>query len=110
MGVLEDLDRARETYERGDWGAAFDRWSSLDPVTLSADDLVAMATTAELLDRRDDAADALQRAYRLNLDAGDTRAAARCACELGDAVLDLRRAGHGRRLGGPGRAAARRAG
>ena len=82
MGVLEDLDRARETYERGDWGAAFDRWSGLDPVTLSADDLIAMATTAELLDRRDDAADALQRAYRLHLDAGDTRAAARCACEL----------------------------
>jgi len=82
MGVLEDLDRARETYERGDWAAAYDRWSGVDPRAMSADDLGAMGTAAYLVGRRDDAVDGFQRAYRLHLDSGNTRAAARSACEL----------------------------
>src|SRR6188768_4176557 len=83
MGVLEDLDRARQTYERGDWAAAFDDWSGVDPSAMGADDLVALGTAAYLVGRRDDAVDAFQRAYRLHLEAGDIRAAIRWACELG---------------------------
>ena len=39
MGVVEELVRARETYERGDWVAAFGAWSDTPPEALTADDL-----------------------------------------------------------------------
>ncbi len=54
MGVLEDLARARTDYERGDWAAALDSWSGVEPDEMGADDLHAAAITAYLLGRRDD--------------------------------------------------------
>ena len=65
---------ARETFERGDWGAAFDAWSERrprrpePPTTWSRwppRPSCSGATTTR--------ADALQRAFRLHLDAGDRR-------------------------------------
>jgi DNA-binding NarL/FixJ family response regulator len=79
MGVVEDLIRARETFERREWVAAYDALSELDPETLTGDDFAQMATAAALLGRRNDSVQALQRAYQLNLDAGETLAAVRCA-------------------------------
>src|SRR5262245_4308310 len=79
MGVVEDLIRARETFERREWVAAYDALSELDPETLTGDDFAQLATAAALLGRRNDSVQALQRAYQLNLDAGETLAALRCA-------------------------------
>ncbi len=79
MGVVEDLIRARESFERREWVAAYDALSELDPETLTGDDFAQLAAAAALLGRRNDSVQALQRAYQLNLDAGETLAAVRCA-------------------------------
>ena len=82
MGVVDELVRARETYERGDWVAAFEAWSEVAPGSLDADDQTRLAHTAYLLGRREECLEALQRSFRAHLDAGDPAAAARCACWL----------------------------
>ena len=64
MGVIEDLHRAREAYERREWVAAYRALSDLDDTELKADDFLALATTAYLLGRRNDCVHALQRAYQ----------------------------------------------
>jgi DNA-binding CsgD family transcriptional regulator len=79
MGVVEDLIRARESFERREWVAAYDALSDLDPSALTADDFAQLAMAAALLGHRNDCVQALQRAYRVNLDAGETLAAVRCA-------------------------------
>jgi DNA-binding CsgD family transcriptional regulator len=83
MGVVDDLVRARETYEQGDWAAAFAALSGLDAATLSDDDLSALAMSAYLVGRRDDAIRALQRCYQLRVDNGQLAEAVRCAFWLG---------------------------
>ncbi|MCW2764186.1 MAG: helix-turn-helix transcriptional regulator [Nocardioides sp.] len=82
MGVVEELVRARETYERGDWAAAFEAWSDTPPDTLEPDDLAGLATAAYLLGRMEVCVDARQRAFQLHLEAGDRAAAARSAFHL----------------------------
>lgn len=79
MGVIDDLIRARQSFERRDWVSAYDRFSDLDPSTLKADDFARLAMAAHLLGRHNDCIQALQRAYQVNLDAGKTLAAVRCA-------------------------------
>lgn len=79
MGVVEDLHRAREAYERREWVAAYRELSDLDEAELKAEDFAALATTAYLLGRRNDCVHALQRAYQASLDAGDRPAAVRAA-------------------------------
>lgn len=86
MGVVEELVRARETYERGDWAAAFGAWSDTPPDALTAADLHGLATSAYLLGRIDECVDALQRAFQLHLDAGDLPAAAHRAYDLSMAL------------------------
>jgi ATP/maltotriose-dependent transcriptional regulator MalT len=73
MGVVDDLVRARETFERGQWTEALGAWSELDPAQLTCDDLMGAATAAFLLGRRDEAVDALHRAFRMAEDADDVR-------------------------------------
>ena len=73
MGVVEELIRAREAYDRREWLVAYDGLSVAAPDELTADDFVRLATAAYLLGQRNDCVQALQRAYQLNLDAGDTR-------------------------------------
>jgi DNA-binding CsgD family transcriptional regulator len=82
MGVVEDLVRARETYERGDWTAAYDAWSGAPTDTLGVADLDGLATSAFLVGRTDDCLAALQRAFQLHVDAGDLPAAVRTAFRL----------------------------
>jgi DNA-binding CsgD family transcriptional regulator len=82
MGVLEDLHRAREAFERREWVAAYRTLSDLDDAELAADDFAALATTAYLLGRHNDVVQALQRAYQSYREQGDVRGAARAAVWL----------------------------
>jgi ATP/maltotriose-dependent transcriptional regulator MalT len=79
MGVVEELVRAREAYDRQEWLAAYGGLSDTAPDELTADDFVRLATAAYLLGRRNDCVQALQRAHQLSLDAGDTLGAVRSA-------------------------------
>lgn len=97
MGVVEELARAREAYERRDWMAAYGALSGADPTMLTADDLDRLATAALLLGRRNDSVAALQRAYRVSLEADDQLGAVRCALHL---ALALQRTGEGAVAGG----------
>ncbi|MFI7483669.1 LuxR C-terminal-related transcriptional regulator [Kocuria sp. M1R5S2] len=87
MGVVEDLARAREAFERREWVAAFEGLSGAEGGAVSADDFARLATTAYLLGRRNDAIHAMQRAYKAHLDAGETLPAVRCAAWLGRVLL-----------------------
>lgn len=82
MGVLDDLARARADYERGDWAAALDSWSGVEPDEMGVDDLRGAARSAFLLGRRDAAVDFYQRAFHLSESAGDRPGAARCCFHL----------------------------
>lgn len=82
MGPVDELADARDAYERREWVAAYAALSDADPSTLTADDFTRLATTAFLLGRRNDAVQALQRAYQAHLDVGAPLAAARCGSEL----------------------------
>jgi ATP/maltotriose-dependent transcriptional regulator MalT len=87
MGVVEELIRAREAYDRREWLAAYDGLSDAAPDELTADDFARLATAAYLLGQRNDCVQALQRAYQLNLDAGDLLAAVRGAFWLALVLL-----------------------
>ena len=73
MGVIEDLRRARQSYESREWVAAYRALSELEGRRRSpgVEDFAALATTAYLLGRRDDCIHALQRAYQAGSTAGD---------------------------------------
>lgn len=90
MGVVDELARAREAYERRDWVAAYGALSDADATTLTAADLDRLATAAILLGRRNDSIAALQRAHRVSLDAGDPLGAVRAAFHL---AMTLHQAG-----------------
>lgn len=82
VSVVEELHRAREAYERREWVATYRALSDLDEADLRPDDLMALATTAYLLGRRNDSVQALQRAYQAHLAQGATLGAVRAACAL----------------------------
>ncbi len=79
MGVVDELIRAREAYERRDWVAAYGDLSQADADAMNAEDFARLATTAYLLGRTNDCLQAMQRAYQGHLAAGDVLAAARSA-------------------------------
>ncbi len=87
MGVVEELVRAREAYDRREWVAAYDGLSETGPDGLAADDFAHLATAAFLLGRRNDCIQAMQRAYQTHLEAGDVTAAVRCAFWLALVLL-----------------------
>jgi len=78
MGVVDDLARAREAFERREWVTAYDALSDLDHGTLDAEDFARLSMTAFLLGRKNDCVQAMQRAYQAHLDRGETLAAVRC--------------------------------
>ncbi|QGN34347.1 LuxR family transcriptional regulator [Microlunatus sp. Gsoil 973] len=82
MGFVDELIRAREDYERGDWARALDTWSGLDADEMDASDLRAAAASAYLLGRVAAAIDYYQRGFRLSNGTGDPAGAARCAFHL----------------------------
>lgn len=79
MGVVDDLAKARAAFERREWVAAYDALVDADEGSMLADDFARLATTAFLLGRKNDCIQALQRAYKAHLDAGETVAAIRSA-------------------------------
>ena len=82
MGVVDELVRARAEFERGEWSAALDRWSAVEPEGLTADDLESSAAAAHLLGRMTDAVERYRRAFDGRLSEHDTAGAARCAFHL----------------------------
>ena len=82
MSVIDELHRARESFERREWVSAYRALSELDDDALEASDFLALATTAFLLGRRNDFVQASQRAHQISLDAGDRGTAARAAYGL----------------------------
>lgn len=82
MGVVDDLQQARADYEQGDWSAALDIWSGVEPAGMSADDLRNAATVAFLLGRREVSVDFHQRGYALYQDEGAAAGALRCCFHL----------------------------
>jgi DNA-binding NarL/FixJ family response regulator len=87
MGVVDDLARAREAFERREWVAAYDALSEVEQSALDPEDFTRLSVTAFLLGRKNDCVQALQRAYRVNLDRGDPLAAVRCGFSLGLVLL-----------------------
>ena len=61
--MVDDLAQARTDYEQGDWTAALDIWSDIEPDQMSADDLHDAALAAYLLGRRDASVDFDQRGF-----------------------------------------------
>ncbi len=79
MGLIEDLAQARAAYERREWAASYEALCRQEPESLRGDDFARLATAALLLGRRNDAVQAMQRAYQVNVAAGQPATAAFCA-------------------------------
>jgi len=90
VDVVEELLRAREAFDRRDWVAAYEGLSAAGSDALLAADFADLATAAFLVGRHNDCIQALQRAYQAHLDAGDQRAAVRCAFWLAMTLMDRR--------------------
>jgi len=88
MGVVDELVRAREAYDRQEWVAAYDGLSELSPADLTAEDFARLAMVAYLVGRQNDCIQALQRAHSAQLEAGDTRGAVRSAFWLAMVLLE----------------------
>jgi DNA-binding CsgD family transcriptional regulator len=84
------LDEARAAFDRGDWPAAYDAWSSVDLGSVAAGDLGDFAVAAELTGRHDTTVAVLQRAFTASQDAGDLEGAVVSAFRLA-----MSSAGHG---------------
>ena len=88
MNVVEELQRAREAFDRRDWVAAYEGLSAAGSDALLAADFADLATAAFLVGRHNDCIQALQRAYQAHLDAGDQQAAVRSAFWLAMTLMD----------------------
>jgi DNA-binding NarL/FixJ family response regulator len=103
VSAVAELERGRDAYAREAWGGAFESLSAADSSQpLEADDLELLATAAYMIGREDDYLGALERAYRIHLEAGAELAAFRCAFWVG--VTLARRGEMGRAGGWLGRA------
>jgi ATP/maltotriose-dependent transcriptional regulator MalT len=88
VGVIEDLARSREAYERRDWAAAYSHLSEADAGgPLPADALAMWATAAHLLGRTDDCLRVLHRAFQQCVDDGEVERAVRCCFWLGMTLM-----------------------
>ena len=88
MDTLAELDRARESYARCAWTAAFEAFRRADQAaSLGVDDLEKLAGSGYMLGRDDDYRAGLERAHRLHLDSGDVPRAVRCAFWIGHNLL-----------------------
>jgi ATP/maltotriose-dependent transcriptional regulator MalT len=73
------LEQGRQAYARSAWSEAYDGLAGAE----DADDLERLATAAYMLGREDEYLRNLERACRRRDEAGETRAAARCAFWIG---------------------------
>jgi len=90
MGVVDELLQAREDYERGEWAAALETWSCVQPDDMDVEDLRGAAMAAYLLGRREVAIGYYQRAFHLCERAGDPGGAVRCAFHVAMIFCGLR--------------------
>lgn len=88
MGIVDELLRAREAFDRRDWLAAYDGLAAAGNDSLLAADFADLGTAAFLVGRHNDCIQALQRAHQAHLAAGGTTAAVRCAFWLALTLLD----------------------
>lgn len=88
MGVVEELVRAREAFDRREWVAAYDGLSDATVDALSAADFGRLGTAAYLMGRRNDCIQALQRAHSAHLRDGEIREAVRCAFWLAMVLVE----------------------
>ena len=97
-GLLPDLARGRDAYQRRDWLDAFKAMSAADKQhPLKIEDLERLAWAAALVGRDDDFLSAMERSYHLNVRSGDARRAARAAFWVGFRLAAL---GESARAGG----------
>jgi DNA-binding CsgD family transcriptional regulator len=87
MGIVDDLARAREAYEHGEWAAAYDGLIAANSAALDGDDFARLATAAYLRGKQSDCLEALQRAFHAQLEAGNAVAAIRCGFWLALVLL-----------------------
>jgi DNA-binding CsgD family transcriptional regulator len=87
MSVVDDLVKARAAFERRQWVAAYDALARAEDDSMQPDDFTRLATTAFLLGRKNDCVQALQRAYKAHLDAGERLQAVRCSIWLALVLL-----------------------
>ena len=87
MGVIDDLAKARDAFERREWMAAYDALSASDSADLAAADFDHLAVAAYLVGRTNDAVAAWQRSHQAHLDAGDLPEAIRCTFHLGMTLM-----------------------
>jgi DNA-binding NarL/FixJ family response regulator len=91
MGVVDELARAREAYERRDWVRAYDLLSGAadtEGPAPTAHDFGQLATAAYLLGRHNDCVQALQRAYQGHLGADRRLDAVRAGFWLAMVLLE----------------------
>jgi len=88
VDVVEELQRAREAFDRRDWVAAYEGLSASGSDALLAADFADLATAAFLVGRHNDCIQALQRAHQAHLDAGDEQPAVRSAFWLAMTLMD----------------------
>lgn len=98
MDAEVERERGRESYARREWSEAYEALSSADRTgRLDAEDVELLGMCAWMLGREDEYLDALERAYQVHLDAGESERAVRCAFWLG---VNLARRGEMGRAGG----------
>jgi DNA-binding CsgD family transcriptional regulator len=84
VDVLDELERGRRSYASRAWIDAYRSLSDADQaVSLAAEDLELLATSAYMIGRDDDFVSGLERAHYLFLDGGEALRAVRCAFWLG---------------------------
>ncbi len=79
MSIVDDLARAREAYEQGDWLTAYGTLADADAAAVEPEDHLRLGTASYLLGRKDDSVLAFQQGFQAHLDAGRPREAVRCA-------------------------------
>ncbi len=84
MDVGQDLERARDAYERLAWTEAYEAFGRADAAApLEAGDVELLGSAAAMLGRDDEWIRCLERAHQLHLDAGDELRAVRCGFWIG---------------------------
>ena len=94
-GAIANIERGRENYRRRAWAEAYRLLSLADRSDpLGGDDLELVAISAALIGRTKEFLAAIERAYRMHLEAGNSTRAARAAFWHGFRLLSLGERGH----------------
>lgn len=93
---MSDIERARQRYKERAWDDAYAELSRADEISpLQAEDLERLVWAAALTGRDDEMLAALERLYRVQLDAGEQLNAARSAFWLGFRLFAMGEPGRG---------------